>query len=97
MVERKDGVTMGNAKPVNAGKPWTEEEMFLVGSYIPTWNNVCWLAKKLGRTEHAIQFFYCKLYSKTTTLKEWAKDDTKTEQYQKILNVRRKLDLSIGM
>ena len=88
---------MGNQKPVNAGKPWTEEEMFLVGSYVPTWNNVIMLANHLGRTPHAIQFFYCKLYSKTTTLKEWAKDDTKTEQYSKILKVRKQLDISIGM
>ena len=88
---------MGNQKPVNAGKPWTEEEMFLVGSYIPTWNNVIMLAKHLGRTPHAIQFFFFFLYSKTSTLKKWASDDTKTEQYKKILNVRRKLDLSIGM
>ena len=24
-------------KPVNAGKPWTEEDMFFVGSFAPTW------------------------------------------------------------
>ena len=88
---------MGNEKPVNAGKPWSEEEMFLVASYLPTWKNVCMLAEHLGRTKHAIQYFYCKLYSKTTKLKEWSKDDTKTEQYSKILKVRKELDIVIGM
>ena len=84
-------------KPENAVKPWTEEEMFLVGSYNPTWRNVQMLAKKLKRTEHAIQFFYCKLYTKTSVLKKLAKDDTKTQQYTKILKVRKELDIVIGM
>lgn len=88
---------MGNTRPENAGKPWSEEDMFLVGSYTPTWSNIEMLAKHLGRSTHAIQYLYCKLYSKTTTLKEWVKDDTKTEQYKKILNVRKKLNIAIGM
>ena len=89
---------MGNEnKPVNAGKPWTEEECFLVASYLPTWSNCEMLAKHLGRTPHAIQFFYCRLYSKTTKLKEWAKNDTKTEHYNKILKTRKELNIAIGM
>ena len=55
------------------------------------------LAKHLGRTPHAIQFFYCRLYSKTTKLKEWAKNDTKTEHYNKILKTRKELNIAIGM
>lgn len=39
---------MGNTRPENAGKPWSEEDMFLVGSYIPTWSNIEMLAKHLG-------------------------------------------------
>lgn len=88
---------MGNTKPENAGKPWTEEEMFLVASYTPTWSNIQMLAKHLKRTPHAIQYFYCKLYTKSTILKEYAKDDTKSEQYAKILKVRREADIAIGI
>lgn len=89
---------MGNPKPVNAGKPWTEEEMYLVASYVPTWRNIQMLAKHLGRTEHAIQFFYCKLYSKTSRLREQiAVYDTKSEQFAKILKIRKELDIAIGI
>ena len=51
-------------KPKNAGKPWTEEDMFLVGSFAPTWRNICWLAERLGRTPHAVQYLLCKMYCK---------------------------------
>lgn len=89
---------MGNQKPANAGKPWSEEEMFLVGSYVPTDKNIQMLAKHLGRTAHAVQYFYYKLYRKTTDLKQWAEIDTsKSEQAKKILKVRRELGLVIGM
>lgn len=84
-------------KPVNAGKPWTEEDMFFVGSFAPTWRNICWLADRLGRTPHAVQYLLCKMYCKTTDLKEWAKIDTsKSEQAKKILKVRRELGIAIG-
>ena len=89
---------MGNQKPVNAGKPWTEEEMYLVASYVPTWRNIQMLARHLGRSEHAIQFFYWKLYSKTSKLKEQILVyDTKSEQFAKILKVRKELDIAIGI
>ena len=55
------------------------------------------LAKHLGRTPHAIQYFNRRLYSKTTKLKEWAKNDTKTEHYSKILKTRKELDIAIGI
>jgi hypothetical protein len=89
---------MGNLNPVNAGKPWTKSDIFLVGSYVPTYNNAVLLASHLGRTVHAIQYMWCKLYTNTTQLKEWAKpeNDTKTGQYKLILEVRKELDLMIG-
>ena len=84
-------------KPENAGKPWTEDDMFLVGSHAPTWGNICMLAERLGRTPHAVQYLLCKMYMKTTALKEWAKVDTsKSEQAKKILKVRKELGIAIG-
>lgn len=84
--------------PENAGKPWTKEDIYLVASYAPTYRNAEQLAKHLGRTEHAIQYMWCKLYTKTSTLKQWAKpeNDTKTHQYKMILEVRKELDLQVG-
>lgn len=89
---------MVNTEPRNAGKPWSKEDIYLVGSYVPTWENAKTLAKHLGRTEHAIQYMWCKLYTRTSVLKEWAKpeNDTKTHQYKMILEVRKELDLQIG-
>ena len=79
-------------KPVNAGKPWTEEDMFFVGSFAPTWRNICWLADRLGRTPHAVQYLLCKMYCKTTDLKEWAKVDTsKSEQA-----IQKRINMSTG-
>lgn len=82
-------------KPENAGKPWTMDHIRLVASYVPNNMNCAKLAKMLGRTEHAIQYMWCKLYMRTSDLKEWAKpeNDTKTHQYAMILAVRKEIDL----
>ena len=89
---------MGNQTPVNAGKPWTEEEMRLVASFAPTWRNIQMLAKCLGRSVHAIQYFYCKLYMRTSALKKQILVyDTKSEQFAKILKIRREFGIAIGI
>lgn len=82
-------------KPVNAGKSWTEEEIFLVARHLPDWKNANYLADVLGRTPHAIQYMWCKIYWPVKRLKEFAENDTKNEQYTKILNARRKAQICI--
>lgn len=90
---------MVNTLPENHGKPWMKEDIYLVASYVPTDANAALLAKHLKRSEHAIQYMWCKLYTKTSVLKECAKpeNDTKTGQYKMILEVRKELNLAIGM
>ena len=82
-------------KAVNAGKPWTEEEIFLIATHTPTWHNAKYLANYLGRTTHAIQYMWCKLYWPVKRLKEYAAKDTKSEQYAKILKARRNAQICI--
>ena len=48
-------------KPLNAGKPWTQEEVDLVASMLPNWDNANRLAVVLGRTPHAIQYMWSKI------------------------------------
>lgn len=87
--------TTENVRPVNAGKPWTQDEIDLIAGMVPNWDNGCRLAKVLGRTPHAIQYMWSKIYWPVTKLKEYAKDDTKSQQYTKILKARRKADICI--
>ena len=82
-------------KPLNAGKPWSQEEVDLVASMLPNWDNANRLAVVLGRTPHAIQYMWSKIYWSTTALKEHAKNDTVSEHYTKILNARRKANICI--
>lgn len=83
-------------KPVNAGKPWTEEEIYLIATHTPTWHNAKYLANHLGRTTHAVQYMWCKLYWSVKRLKEYAANDTQSEQYKKILSARRKAGICVG-
>ena len=82
-------------KPRNAGKPWTQEEVDLVAAETPTWDNANRLAPVLGRTPHAIQYIWSKLYWSTKALKEYSRNDTASEHYTKILNARRKAHICI--
>ena len=82
-------------KPINAGKPWTEDEIFLIATHTPSWHNAKFLAKQLGRTTHAVQYMWCKIYWSVKQLKEFAANDTETQQYQKILNARRRAGICI--
>ena len=82
-------------KPLNAGKPWTQEEVDLVASMLPNWDNANKLAVVLGRTPHAIQYMWSKIYWSTTALKEHARNDTASEHYTKILNARRNANICI--
>ena len=43
-------------KPLNAGKPRTREEVDLVASMLPNWDNHNSLAVVLGRTPHSIHY-----------------------------------------
>lgn len=85
-----------NETPANAGKPWTEEELMLIASYVPTKYNAKILANLLQRTPHAIQYMWCKLYWPVKQLQEYASNDTKSGHYTKILNVRRKIKICIS-
>ena len=80
-------------RPVNAGKPWSQDEINLVASLVPNWDNANRLAVVLGRTPHAIQYMWSKIYWSTKTLKEYAKNDTASEHYTKILNARRSANI----
>lgn len=84
--------------PVNAGKPWTYEEMHLIASYVPTKHNIQYLAKHLGRTTHAVQYMFCKIYTKSSVLKEAiATKESESLQYTNALKVRQELQLQIGI
>ncbi len=73
----------------NAGKPWKLEEVVLVASTAPTKQNTKLFADIFGRTEHSIQYLYCKIYKTNTTyLKEHA---NKGNQCDLILQARRML------
>lgn len=84
-----------NEKPANAGKPWTEEEIYLIATHAPTSYNAEFLAKYLQRTTHAVQYMWSKLYWSVRQLKEYAANDTDSEQYTKILNARKKAKICI--
>lgn len=88
-------MSTNSEKPVNAGKPWTQEEVDLVASTLPNWDNANRLAPVLGRTPHAIQYMWSKIYWPTKTLKQCAQNDTASEHYTKILNARRKANICI--
>ena len=81
--------------PANAGKPWTEDEIMLIASYVPTRRNAGFLADLLGRTPHAIQYMWCKLYWPVKQLKEYAVNDSENGHYKKILNVRKRMKICI--
>ena len=84
-----------NNTPANAGKPWTEEDIMLIASYVPTRRNAGFLAEVLQRTPHAIQYMWSKLYWPVKTLKEYAANDTASGHYRKILNVRKTMKICI--
>ena len=82
----------------NAGKPWTYEEMLLIASYVPTKHNIKFLADQLGRSFHAVQYMFCKIYEKPSKLKEDIKTkESKSMQYTNALKVRQAIGLQIGM
>ena len=84
--------------PVNAGKPWTYEEMLLIAGYVPTKHNITFLANQLGRTSHAVQYMFCKIYSKSSSLKEAIQNkESESLQYTNALKVRQALGISIGI
>ena len=89
---------MTQEKPVNAGKPWTYEEMLLIASYVPTRHNIKFLAEQLGRSFHAVQYMFCKIYTKSSSLKEAVKNkESESLQYTNALKVRHALSLQIGI
>lgn len=53
---------MKTEKPENGGKPWSEWEMTLVVSTLPTKGNKEMLAKQLKRTTGAIDFVWWSVY-----------------------------------
>lgn len=76
----------------NAGKPWKLEEVVLVASTAPTKQNVKNFAQIFGRTEHSIQYLYCKIYKTNTSyLKEHANNGN---QCDLILKARKMLKYS---
>lgn len=84
-------------KPVNAGKPWDYQDILLVARTAPNWDNADALTRILGRSHHAIQYLWSKLYMSTTDLKKWAEVDTsKSEQAKKILKARRETRICIN-
>lgn len=83
---------------VNAGKPWTYEEMLLIASYVPTKHNIKFLANQLGRTPHAVQYMFCKIYTKSGKLKnDIETKESKSMQYTNALEVRQAIGLQIGI
>lgn len=85
-------------KPINAGKPWSYEEMLMIAGYVPTKHNIRFLADQLGRSYHAVQYMFCKIYEKSSSLKEDIKNkESKSMQYTNALKVRQAINLQIGI
>lgn len=80
-----------------AFEPYTKEEIQLILSLIPTYQNVRSLAKSLGRSDEAIQFIYKLAYS-GRWLKKWLEalgphqDDVAT----KIALAKKKFGIFVG-
>ena len=89
---------MVSSKPVNSGKPWTYEEMLLIAGYVPTKHNIKFLADQMGRSYHAVQYMFCKIYEKSSSLKKDIETkESKSMQYTNALKVRQALKLEIGI
>ena len=89
---------MKKEQPINAGKPWTYEEMLLIAGYVPTRHNIKFLADQLGRSFHAVQYMFCKIYTKSSILKDAVENkESESLQYTNALKVRQALSLQIGI
>lgn len=79
--------------PVNAGKPWSEEDLILIASYVPSRRNAGHLAELLRRTPHAVLYMWKKLYWPLDQLKEYANNSDDNSQYKKLLKVRKRFKI----
>ena len=83
------------AKPVNAGKSWSVEDLVILANTAPTKHNVEYLARSLGRTEDAVWSQYYLLYCAPSYLKQV--DGTILEQHKRILQAKKIAKLGIAI
>ena len=80
----------------NNGKPWSEMELYLVGSSPRTENDVRRLSAFLKRSPKAVKHMWAKLYWSNKKLRDYAiKYPHMSEHYLKILKIRKELGITI--
>lgn len=87
----------------NANQPWEYKDVYLVASTLPTVDNCRRLSTVLGRTEHAVQYLWCKIYFiKNSQLKFMIENKInesgktyKGDLYTHILRVKHELKMNI--
>lgn len=82
-------------KPVNAGKPWSVEDLVILANTAPTKHNISYLAKSLGRTEDAVYSQYYLLFCSPSYLKQV--DGTILEQHKRILQAKKISGLHVSI
>ena len=81
----------------NAGQPYTQDEVDLILSILPTHENVARIASSLGRTREAIYFIYLNAYSGQWLKSQLAQTNEKQDNvFTKIGKAKSKVGLAIG-
>ena len=76
---------------------YSQQEVNLILSLVPTYNNVKNLAKSLGRSEDAIYVVYNYAYSRKWLKRDLAElDENQNNVLTKIANAKKKLGIFIG-
>lgn len=82
-------------KPVNAGKPWSVEDLVILANTAPTKANLKWLANSLGRTESAVYSQWYLLFCAPSYLKQ--SDGSILEQHKRILKAKKIAGLCVSI
>lgn len=88
--------------PARANAPWSDEEVELLLTQVPTWENITRLARVLGRTKAAVAVIYELAYSG-----KWLKDQIRvhgdvitypdrSNVFMKIATAKKKLGIIVG-
>lgn len=83
------------AKPINAGKPWSVEDLVILANTAPTKHNISYLAKSLGRTEDAVYSQYYLLFCAPSYLRQ--ADGSILEQHKRILQAKKIAGLQVSI
>jgi len=82
--------------PLNKGKPYSQEEIDLILSVIPSKTNITNLASALRRGIDAIGMIYEIAYNVKLLRENLDDDKPKNDVFQKIANSKTKLGIFIG-